>query len=125
MKRSPMRPQSSDKARERAERRALVEALTAADLWHCQVGVTLRRAYYDGHDLPIGELDCFDTPSGIHERRKRSAGGSLTLLANLMPACTFHNQWVEANPGKAHDLALVVRPGDHEWNMLGADRGGF
>ena len=121
-----MRRESASKAAERAERRALVKALIDAGLWECQIGPVLRRAHIDGsYDIRAAHVDCLDEPSGIHERRKRSSGGSLKVLANLMPACTFHNQWCEREPELAHRLGLVVRPGDHEWFMLGRDRGGF
>lgn len=129
-----MKRESASKAAERAERRALVKALVDAGLWECQIGVTLTRAMY----LPIEELSpephaevlggvsgCQHEPSGLHERRKRSSGGSVTMLANLMPACSLCNGWVERYPETAHLLGLVVRPGDHEWFMLGRDRGGF
>lgn len=126
-----MNRQSPKKVAEQAQRRELIEALQRAGLWECQIGPVLRRAYIDGSydqggfGIRAADVDCLDAPSGIHERRKRSSGGSLTMLANLMPACTWHNQWVEREPELAHRLGLVVRPGDHEWFMLGRDRGGF
>ena len=121
-----MKRESASKAAEREERRALVKALIDAGLWECQIGPVLRRAYFaDSYDIRAAHVDCLDEPSGIHERRKRSSGGSLTVLANLMPACTWHNQWVEREPELAHRLGLVVRSGDHEWFLLGRGRGGF
>lgn len=121
-----MKRESASKAAERAERRALVKALIDAGLWECQIGPVLRRAYYaDSYDIRAAHVDCLDEPSGIHERRKRSSGGSLTVLANLLPACTWHNQWCEREPEIAHELGLVVRPGDREWFLCGGDRGGF
>ena len=123
-----MKRESASKAAEREERRRLVNALIQAGLWECQIGPVLRRAYFDeafASRVRSADVDCLDGPSGIHERRKRSSGGSLTVLANLMPACTWHNQWVEREPELAHRLGLVVRPGDHEWFLLGRDRGGF
>lgn len=123
-----MKRESASKAAERAERRALVKALIDAGLWECQIGPVLRRAYFDeafASRVRAADVDCLDEPSGIHERRKRSSGGSLKVLANLMPACTWHNQWVEREPELAHRLGLVVRPGDREWFLLGRDRGGF
>lgn len=126
MKRSPLNRESAKHAAEREQRRRLVKALQDAGMWECQIGPVLRRAYFDNaHDIRAADLDCLDEPSGIHERRKRSSGGSLTVLANLMPACTWHNQWVEREPDIARRLGLVVRPGDQDWFMLGADRGGF
>ena len=117
-----------------AERRTLVKALIDAGLGECQIGVTLRRAMIlqslergesECERITDGVLGCTHEPSGIHELRKRSAGGSLTLLANLLPACSHCNQFVEREPEIAHSLGLVCRPGDPTWFMLGADRGGF
>lgn len=120
MKRSPINRESAKYAKEREQRRALVKALQDAGLWECQIGPVLRHAYVtDKAPVSLGDLDCFDAPSGIHERRKRSANGSLTMLANLMPACSFHNQWVEREPEIAHQLGLVVRPGDADWDLCG------
>ena len=128
-----MKRESASKAAERAERRALVKTLVDAGLWECQIGVTLERAMLTGWNgvggcrpgIERAASACQHEPSGLHERRKRSSGGSLTILANLMPACSPCNHWVEEHPLVAHDLGLVVRPGDHEWFMLGRDRGGF
>lgn len=110
-----------------AGRRALVAALQQAGLWHCQIGVVLTRALYadDQVNLLLSDAACQGEPTGLHERRKRSAQGSTTLLANLMPACSFHNGWVEDHPNLAYRLGLTVREGDREWFMLGRDRGGF
>lgn len=124
-----MRAQSNDKARERAERRALVEALIAADLTECQVGAVLMRALregaVEGDTLPVEEAcgACHMSMEGLHERRKRSAVGSLRTLVNLMPCCNPCNLWIEDHPAIAHQLGLVVRPGDDDWFLCGADHG--
>lgn len=122
-----MKRESASKAAERAERRALVKALIDAGLWECQIGVTLQRVMFDGnsHAIDPADVPCIGEPSGLHERRKRSSGGSLTLLANLLICCSHHNQWCEREPLIAHGLGLVVRPGDREWFLCGGDRGGF
>ena len=127
MKRSPIRRESSGHAADRAERRALVKALQDAGMWECQIGKVLRRAEREpehprSRTIRLAAGSCTLEPSGLHERRKRSASGSLTTLANLMPACSHCNQWVEREPALAHSLGLVVREGDHEWFMLGKDR---
>lgn len=71
----------------------------------------------------IGLTGCTGEIQGIHERRKRSAGGSLTNPANLIPACHWCNGAIEDNAGlvraTTRDL-LVVRQGDNEWDGLGA-----
>lgn len=128
MKRSPMNRQSPKKAAEQAQRRELVEALQRAGLWECQIGQVFARIPTDlmqhewRHKFAAAAAACMGEPTGIHERRKRSAVGSLTTLANLMPACTPCNQWVEAEPEAAHAVGLVVRPGDHEWFLCGKGR---
>lgn len=134
MKRSPMNRQSPKKAAEQAQRRELVEALQRAGLWECQIGPVLMRAMLtQANDrtedeirrITDGVLGCEKEPSGLHEIRKRSSGGSLTVLANLLMACSPCNLFVEDYPAIAHSLGLVARPGDYNWFMLGADRGGF
>lgn len=121
-----MNPESAEHAVEREQRRALVKALMDAGLWECQIGKVLMRAL---HDPPAptcrptpADSRCRGEVSGLHELRKRSSQGSVTNLANLMPACSFHNGWVEDNPNLAYRLGLVVREGDPTWWMLGKDR---
>lgn len=127
-----MKRESASKAAERAERRALVKALIDAGLWECQVGLTLSRASFilsttsaEDRALSVARVSCHMTIEGLHERRKRSAGGSLTLLTNLMPSCNPCNGWIEDHPQLAHRLGLVVREGDDDWFLCGGDRGGF
>lgn len=82
----------------------------------CRIGPLLAEA--EVSPLPV----CAGRVQGLHERRKRSAGGSLTNPANLIPACNACNGWVEDEPALARDLfgaALVVREGDVEWEALG------
>lgn len=130
MKRTRLKVQSADAAQGQERRRALIRALQAAGMWECQVGKTLIRAgwelrdepWYDEQAITQGWGSCQLEPSGGHELRKRSSGGSLTLLANILPACTPCNGWVETYPEQAHRLGLVVRPGDQTWWLLGADR---
>jgi len=83
----------------------------------CEVGDLLIK--YGLH----GARNCRGKVEGMHERRKRSAGGSLTNPANLVPACNVCNGWVEDNPDDAYILGLVVRQGDDEFDQLGARNG--
>jgi hypothetical protein len=65
---------------------------------------------------------CAGVIEGLHERRKRSAGGSLVNPSNLIPCCNWANGWVEDHPAEARDWfgsLLVVREGDPEWEVLG------
>lgn len=65
---------------------------------------------------------CTGRIEGLHERRKRSAGGSLTNRDNLIPSCNFCNSFVEEEPELIRELTgddLVVRAGDPEWEALG------
>jgi hypothetical protein len=69
------------------------------------------------------EIRCAGRIQGLHERRKRSAGGSLVNPENLIPACNWSNGFVEDQPALIRDLfgqALVVREGDEDWERLGA-----
>jgi len=63
---------------------------------------------------------CTGRAQGLHERRKRSAQGSLMNRANCVPACSQCNTgFIEDHPLLAHRLGLVVRSGDHEYQSLG------
>lgn len=81
----------------------------------CLIGPLLEAAGVD--------VRCRRRVEGLHERRKRSAGGSLVNPENLIPACNWCNGWVEDEPALARELfgsVLVVREGDVEWGGLGA-----
>jgi hypothetical protein len=67
------------------------------------------------------ETKCAGAIQGLHERRKRSAGGSLENPKNLIPSCNWGNAYIENNPAQVRELfgsILVVREGDVEWNEL-------
>ena len=67
------------------------------------------------------ETKCAGRIQGLHERRKRSAGGSLENPKNLIPSCNWGNGYIENNPAQVRELfgsILVVREGDDEWNEL-------
>ena len=69
---------------------------------------------------------CAGEIQGLHERRKSSAGGTRMGLPNLVPACNWGNGYIEDAVGEHRRLIdgswLVVRPGDLEWDELGARR---
>jgi hypothetical protein len=79
----------------------------------CELGPVLKLA-----GVPEAK-SCRKKVEGIHERRKRSSGGSLTNPQNLMGACNICNEIVERNKELSRSLGLVVRPGDPEWDSLG------
>lgn len=129
MRRTRIRSKSAKAGRAdaaaRSARRRVIEDAEGA----CQVRPVLIAALRDDWD-PLAYDDavevekalrrCTFQAQGVHERRKRSSGGSLSTPANLMAACNRCNDWVEDRPLIAHRLGLVVRPGDPEWEELGA-----
>ena len=46
-----------------------------------------------------------------HHLRKSGQGGAYDT-DNLVPLCAGHNQWVELEPNRAHELGLVIRSGE-------------
>lgn len=94
------------------ERAPLVRALIDAGV-RCEVCPRIDAAGY--------QVRCAGAVQGVHERRKRSSGGSLVVAENLIPSCNWGNGWIEDNPGRARETGtgLVVRSGDEEWDRLG------
>jgi hypothetical protein len=108
----PARARVIDSARGRC---LIYDEVMAFDLrWS---GLPLPREYDDA--LVKAMRGCRRLASGCHERRKRSAQGSLDDPANLVPACWPCNQWVENWPELAHRMGLVVRAGDRLYASLG------
>lgn len=95
-------------------RSSVVAALVAAGV-RCEVGPVLRAGGID--------VRCAGRIGGLHERRKRSAGGSLENPANLVPACNPCNAALESLGDVAIEEAsgslLVVRCRHDEWGALG------
>jgi hypothetical protein len=116
-----LKPRSEKRKKLYAEdRRPYVEALLAAGVG-CELGPILA-------ELGIRRR-CAGRLEGLHERRKRSAGGSLTNRANLVPACNLCNGYLEDAVGADRELiegcdALVVREGHPEYVRLGAKTDG-
>jgi 5-methylcytosine-specific restriction endonuclease McrA len=68
-----------------------------------------RAAYLKSHPLcEIVGPDCTNQALAIHERKKRSQGGSLVDPANLMACCFYCNGHVEDNPALYKSLGIVV-----------------
>jgi len=79
----------------------------------CEIGPLLQKHGLDGW------RDCRGCIEGLHELRKRSAGGSLVNPDNLIPSCNPCNGWVEDNPEEALILGLVLREGDPLFDLMG------
>jgi hypothetical protein len=97
VKRTPLRPRS--KKREvlyRTQRRPLVAEIL--------------------EERPTCEIrfdeNCTGRATCLHEKRKRSQGGSLLDRANLMASCAYCNSAVEDHPIEAHERGFVIRRGD-------------
>lgn len=56
--------------------------------------------------------DCGKKAVCLHELQKRSQGGSITDINNVMRSCAPCNVWVEDHPLLAHKAGLVRRAGD-------------
>lgn len=68
--------------------------------------------------LDVGPCRGHETP---HHRRKASQGGAYSL-ANLVAACSVHNDALEENAdlaAAARAVGLVVRRGDPDWDACG------
>lgn len=116
LERTPIAPRSEKRQALMKEHRVpLIERLIAEGVT-CMVGPILANA-------GLYNADCNGQIQGLHERRKRSSGGSLTNPHNLLPSCIPCNGLIEEIPDiirqETGDL-LVVREGDEEWHQLGA-----
>lgn len=113
LKRTPLRSRSKKREEFMSSHRVPeVKAMISAGR-KCEVGPILEGAGIT--DAPT----CRKKIEGLHERRKRSSGGSLVNPANLIPSCNPCNGFIEDEPDICHELGLVVREGDSEWEALG------
>lgn len=113
LKRSPLKSRSDERAKFMREVRAPLVAAMVETGVTCQIAPILREA-------GIPAL-CERSISGLHERRKRSSGGSLVNSKNLIPACSWCNSFIEIEPKLVRELTgdrLVVRSSDPEWEEL-------
>lgn len=98
MKRSPLNRVSKKRKKENAIRKiVLADKYGPPANWKCELG-------------PLIGTKCFGPVNG-HELLKRSRGGSITDVDNIMLACNHHNSWVEDNPSEAYELGLSF----HSW----------
>lgn len=113
-KRTRLKPRSSKRSNFMKDVRIpMIEELVEAGA-RCEIGPVLIKTGLSGGTNCRGRIE------GLHELRKRSAGGSLVNPDNLVPACNPCNTWVEDNPDDAHVLGLVLRDGDEGYEELGA-----
>lgn len=97
MKRSKINPVSKKRQRQNAERKAaMLEVFGPRERWKC----ALRGRY----------LACFGDVNG-HELLKRSRGGSITDMNNVVLLCSAHNTWVEDYPEVANQIGYAK----HSW----------
>jgi len=118
LKRTRMKQRSDERSKFMREVRApQVKALRESGE-RCLIGPMLADEGFEEWRNCVGEI------GGLHERRKRSAGGSLTNPSNLVPACNLCNGLIEDSHGDLrawfHEVGLVVKAGDDEWDDLGA-----
>jgi len=98
VKRSPINRVSSKRRRENAQRKAaMIERFGPPETWHCSAPM-----FMDTH--------CYGEIHG-HEILKRSRGGSITDMDNVVLLCDFHNGVVEDQPEAAHREGLAR----HSW----------
>lgn len=111
----------------RNERVPLVKEMLA-DFPPCALGVELEigcRRPLAPPSLWVAYKQCRGRADCVHERRKRGRGGSMTKRANLRVLCSPCNNIIESDADVArfaHEVGLVVRRGDPEWEELGNDR---
>jgi len=97
MKRSRINPVSKKRRKKNALRKfAMLEVFGPREGWKC----AMRGRY----------LACFGDING-HELLKRSRGGSITDMSNVVLLCNAHNSWVEDYPELAHLIGLAK----HSW----------
>lgn len=124
----PLKARSGKTAKFYREQRAPHVAELIAAVRCCEIAVAAVRA-----GVPVGACSGALT---VHERRKRSQGGSLLGVVpapgspvgvwhgrNTVVACWGHNGWVEDHPAEARRFGATVSPGDPEWELLAAPRG--
>lgn len=102
MKRTPLRPRSKKTAKVyRDERVPLTKRMLEVNPY-CEVVDKIKAVKPDYND-------CWRNAIGLHELKKRSAGGSITDPENLLRTCGPCNGWIEDNVTLAREAGLVIR----------------
>ena len=100
MNRTPIRTVSVKRDKENRLRRKLLEEKFGPRPWKCDV---------EGNLIALAMGPC-QGEVNAHELLKRSQGGSILDMDNVIPLCNYHNGWVEDNPERAHDFGYVIHP---------------
>lgn len=104
MRRSPIRRRSKKReAYYRDTRRPLVEKMLKGTPV-CEAGPVIWVAGYDSK--------CQRVAVDVHERKRRSQGGSLEDPVNLMRVCRLCHGWIDAHPAVSYHLGLLVKSWD-------------
>jgi hypothetical protein len=88
----------------RQERVPLVKEMLAENP-NCELFNRIRR-------VDPGYRSCHRHAIGLHELKKRSAGGSITDRDNVLRCCGPCNSFIEDSPDLAWRCGLVMRRGD-------------
>ena len=103
MKRSPVNRISQKRQAEMQLRKSLMEeTFGPRETWRC--------TFWLYRSTLMEPSLCHGNVNG-HELLKRSRGGSITDMNNVVLLCDFHNGWCEDHPSDAHDMGLAR----HSW----------
>lgn len=109
MKRTRLRPVSATRLEENELRaRLMKDEFGEREDWWCQFN-RVRIATWPRHQMRASA--CGGEVHG-HELLKRSRGGSITDMANVLLLCDLHNSWVENHPELANKMGLA----HHSWD---------
>lgn len=107
-----MRAVSDKRKSENLERlRLMIEKFGLPSTWHCQF--ERYRCLHPIVKVQKQDRECWGVVSG-HEILKRSRGGSIIDMSNVVLLCTYHNGWVEDHPYAANQLGLAL----HNWDQI-------
>lgn len=111
----PLPARSAKRAALAAERRAFVARILHERPW-CEAPALLRAVVggMEGRDrqtvvdwlMPNGIVMC--RSSEVHEKLKRSRGGSITDDANVLALCRMHHEFTEAHPRLATIAGMLT-----------------
>jgi hypothetical protein len=106
LKRTRINPVSNRKIVQQDENRGARNKYLREHSW-CEIGYVLSHSKKPPAEKFYRD-NCTNKGTVVHERKKRSQGGSLTDPNNLMACCPFCNGFVEDRPEVSRSLGLVV-----------------